>query len=136
MTKSFSLSALVPALSAAAATVPVAVWLDFSTPGRQGVSALPTFFTSFLAAALWARLSKSTNRTMALFGWLLVGSWHAFLWFAALTQPQGGGFTTALARALSELLYSASPALLAGVAGGVAALGLMMFVSLDAGRSD
>lgn len=136
MTKSFSLSVLVPALSAVAATVPVAVWLDFNVTGGQGVSALPALFTAFLTAALTLRFSKSTTRAAALLCGIATGAWHALCWFAALTQPQMGGFAAALAGALFELLYTASPALLVGLAGGTAALGLMMSVSPVRGRHD
>lgn len=136
MTKSFSLSVLVPALSVAAATVPLAVWLDFSTLGRQGVSALPALFPAFLAAVLATRPPKSTSRAAALAGGIAAGSWHGFLWFAALTQPRQGGFPAALARALSDLLYAAPPVVLVGLAGGVASLGLMMSASPGRGPQD
>ncbi len=84
MTKSFSLSVLVPALSALAAIVPLVVWLGFSTLSRQGVSALPAFFTT-------------------------------------------------LVRTLSELLYTANPAVLAGLAGVLTTVGLLMTTTRDRG---
>lgn len=136
MTKSFSLSALVPALSGVAALVPVAAWHDFNTPGWQGVSALPVLFPVLLLAGLWVKFSKSMNHLAVLALALVGGAWHAFLWFAALTQPHRGGFPAALGRAAFELLYSASPVFLVGLAGSVASLGLMMSVSPVRGPQD
>lgn len=136
MTKSFSLSVLVAALSAAAVTVPLAVWAEFSITGRQGVSALPAFFPIFLTVALWLRCSRTTNRAATITCLVTAGAWYGLLWFAALTQPHIGGFATALARAVSELLYSASPVVLVGIAGGVACLGLMMSASPVRGPLD
>ncbi|MBA83772.1 MAG: hypothetical protein CML69_03445 [Rhodobacteraceae bacterium] len=136
MTKSFPLSVLVPALSAAAATVPVAVWLDFNVTGGQGVSALPALFPALSAAALALRFARSAQHAAALSCGIATVAWHVLCWFAALTQPQMGGFPAALARALFELLYTASPALLVGLAGGTASLGLMMSVSPVRGRQD
>lgn len=136
MTKSFSLSVLVPTLVAVSAAVPLAVWSGFDITGRQGVSALPALFPGFLVALFWVRHSKSTSRAAPLPWIVAAGSWHAFMWFTALTQPYAGSFPSALARAFCELLYSASPALLAGLAGVLASLGLMMSVSPVRGPQD
>ena len=131
MTKSFPLSVLVPALSAITAVIPLAVWHDFNITGRQGVSALPVLFTAFVIAALATRSFKPTNHVAGL---MATGSWHGFLWFATLTQPPQGRIWPALARALSELLYTTSPILLVGLAGGVAILVLMMLTPPQQGN--
>lgn len=135
MTKSFSLSVLVAVLPTLVALVPVAIWLDFDTPGRQGVSALPALVLTL--ALGWPLARAVHSKTRAALAWAALGLlWQGALWAVALTPSPAQTFAGALARALSEWLYAAPPALLIGVAGTLATLGLMMSNSPVRGPQD
>jgi hypothetical protein len=136
MTKSFSLSVLVAALPVLAASVPMAVWLAFDTSGRQGVSALPALFLTLVLSLPLLRAHRQ-NQPLARAKWVILSLlWQAMLWAIALTPSPAHSLTSALAYTLSELLYSAPPALLIGVAGSTATLGLMMSNSPVRGPKD
>lgn len=126
MTKSFSLSVLVPTLSLVAALVPIAAWQDFNPLGWQGVSALPAIFATIPITQIWRNFPFTFRYFPIIASGASAALWYAFLWFAALTQPPQISFPSAIARALSEVLYSAPPVLMVGIAAGVAALGLMI----------
>jgi hypothetical protein len=136
MTKSFSLSVLVAALPVLAASVPMAVWLAFDTPGRQGVSALPALvFTLLLAWPTIRSLQRNSLAYAAFWGGASL-LWQAVLWVVALFPSPAQTWLGALAHTLSEALYVAPPALLICLAGALATLGLMMSNSPVRGSKD
>ncbi|WP_420569683.1 hypothetical protein [Thalassovita sp.] len=136
MTKSFSLSVLVAVLPVVAACAPLAVWLAFDTPGRQGVSALPALVPTLLLGWPLARAVRLHLPVVSVI-WAMLGLlWQGVLWVVAVTPSPAQTFAEAFARALSEWLYAASPVLLIGVAGSLATLGLMMSNSPVRGSQD
>lgn len=126
MTKSFSLSVLVPALSGLAALVPVAAWHDFNTPGWQGVSVLPALFPLCFLGTTWRRNFNNNNALPTFIAALICVGWQAILWATVLTQPHQGSLISALIRVFFEFLYAAPSVVLVGIAGTIASLGLMM----------
>lgn len=136
MTKQFSLSALVAALSTAAATVPMVAWLTFDTPGRQGVSALPALVPTLLIAWPLARSLATRNRLGQIAWSVTMALWQLVLWITCLSPTPSQTLVGAFARVFSEWLYAAPPVLLIGMAGAIATLGLMMSVSPVRGPQD
>ncbi len=136
MTKSFSLSVLVAALPVISAIVPIAVWLAFDTPGRQGVSALPALVTTLLLSWPLGRSLRQNNRPASVFWCCIALTWQGSLWAVALTPSPARTWLQALVHTLFEALYAAPTALLIGVAGTMATLGLMMSNSPVRGPKD
>jgi len=135
MTKSFSLSVLVPALSGIASSVPLAIWLAFDTTGRQGTSVLPVLFLSVLLPLALAR-SFDRKPNARLGGALIFSIWHVTLWAVCLGDTPAKTLSGAYVFVLSEWIYTAHSALLIGIAALLSSLALMMSASPVRGPKD